>query len=200
MEKAPEDENTEDTRRIDVQKSVAEQWLIYNESGYWLSSIFLNNESGEISIYSDFGNYGYRWSKEGRGGKTLKQFLIEISLSPGNLDYVIKKLHKDVEKGLDFTSTLKSIKDDILIAFKAKHITKAEYERYLKDLGSLSETQSVLSFSYEFAGFCADLLSQMYSNDLTTLPLKIEYNEKLRLFMENVWVKFLDAIRLEGTC
>ena len=48
----------------------------------------LCEETGELSVRSDWGDGSYHWTKTGRGGRTLKDFLADRSF----VDYLVDKL------------------------------------------------------------------------------------------------------------
>lgn len=90
----------------------------------------VNEQTGELSILSDWGNWAYRWRTDSLGdGVKLTQFLLSC-----DAEYIVRKFAvegaQDLKDEIDFEGTLGTIKKCIVEARRAKEITKEDARRF----------------------------------------------------------------------
>lgn len=65
---------------MEVKRTDAKKYTM-RKDGQWLASVFIDDDVGEISIHSDWGDFWFGWYPSGRGTKTLREFLIGCDAS-----------------------------------------------------------------------------------------------------------------------
>ena len=123
----------------------------FNDSFGW-ANFTLCEETGELSIQSDWGGYSYAWT--GRGNLTLKVFLAQT-----NADYVLGKFSMggkapELADEFDFTATIRAIEtavDKWLLDQRKFHSTAARRKvaEAKKVIAAFTETSSLDEFLAE---------------------------------------------------
>lgn len=166
----------------------AEKLEIRNERGEWQATLFLDNERGQISIISQYGNFGYWWTSMGKG-RTLKQFLIGC-----DHDYIMTKFEHGQDSWFDSEATVKVIEMDIFRERRARSLSADQAREFydecsnLKEVRTASEMMSVLS---------PGMLENLYENDYMAVPYKTDHQPQTRGFMRYVWPIFIEHIKKE---
>lgn len=165
----------------------AEKWVIRDEGGHWFASIFFDNDVGDISIQSEWGNYAYAWGKSGRGTDKLTEFLVTCDDS-----YITNKFSYGLPKWLDVDKTIQKIKKELLEANLPEDIREnCEYE--IEE--HLAGIEDVKDFYWSLSCHCVTLVDEVYSGDLQSIDFHTDYQPRLREFMKQVWPRFIQAIK-----
>lgn len=75
--------------------------------GGW-AIIFLHEQTGTVAIHSDYGDWVFSWPANGRGPRTLKEFVCE-----GSYDYMAGKFTMSLRDVFDKQQTIKNIENEI---------------------------------------------------------------------------------------
>jgi hypothetical protein len=82
----------EPLKATSCEKSTGTEKYYYRFGTQGWAFMFLDEASGIVCLYTDWGNYSFSWHRPGRGDCTLKEFL--ASSSP---DYLACKFHNEKE-------------------------------------------------------------------------------------------------------
>ncbi len=165
---------------VSVTAGAAEMFTVRVDRSW--AVIFLNSGTGILSIVSDYGNYGYRWSDP---GCEFKQFLTEI-----DDDYLVNKL----SSGCDYFNSHKST-DAMLAAIAAATDLPTQDAKTLKDavdnLDSYdagSMTRSIYDYMLEGEEFAGDKHEwrERFANECIVM----EHSPQITQFVANIWSVF----------
>ncbi len=86
------------------------------------ASFTLNEDTGEVNIQSDWGNASHWWGFEGRGKRSLKDFLADRT----SVGYLVDKLCRteELKDVYDGDETLKKLKEDFRKNTRNKDLSK----------------------------------------------------------------------------
>lgn len=166
-------------------KGTADRYTIKWQGGW--AVVFLT-EDGFFSAISDYGNYSYHW---GSPGRPFKEFVIGLLDDPR---YFMCKVSK---MGFDYDTSLNNIKRDVLKARRVGDID-SEDARICMD-----EIEDNLSHRAELSEFCHGiedcfwLLTGIYGNDLSSIPLAYEYDAQVKGFVREVFPRLAEILKKE---
>lgn len=179
-------------------RSVAEKYTIYNEKGRYLATIFLDNQVGEISVQSEYGNYAYGWYKESRGTDTLKEFLVDTYKN-----YVRTKFGYDGKNDYFYVDkTISNIKKEILRLRKDKEIDKEQALDCWQEIKHMDSHHKTCQELYgQLDQWAPTTMELIYGNSPYDVPWVTGTHPQLVAFMDKVWPLFIAEIReeLKGT-
>lgn len=188
-----------------ITKSAAEKYIIRGDKISW-SVIMLDDEYGDISIQSDWGNFGYIWGPLGRGSGTLKEFLITA-----DIDYIKDKFSYPENGGKNYVyekESLNNLKKDIITARKEHQLSKKEARSIWKNLNLLDFCGDINAVYYSIEDVVQELNKWKYDIDFwKDGPWDNEYefmerivtgcSPQLTFFMNNIWPVFIQEIKKE---
>jgi len=188
---------------ISVEKKTVEKYTVRGDGLSW--SIFtLDDETGDISVQSDWGNYSYIWNCRGNG-KSLKDFLITAGVG-----YVKDKFSYPCNGGKKHVyrkESLDNFKRDIINARRdhqiPKHYARSFYEAldHLDLHGDINtvyhSVENMVSYLQDSCEL--DLFDDgPWSDDYDFMEnVVVGCSPQLNTFMEKVWPVFIDALKKE---
>lgn len=171
----------------------AEQYVVRGQ--YWLATIFLDNDSGQISVMSSWNhNYSHCWSTPGRGKESLKEFL--ITAGP---DYIMNKFSYGSERWFDHKQSLQQLKREVLAWRRNKTLDKNTARRIWDEIKDILEEDGMNSTAWYYQVNKCDELMNGYSGDFSSIPCITDYHPHLRAFMQEVWPVFIEQLKQELT-
>jgi hypothetical protein len=177
-----------------VKRTTCEKYIIYIEKGPSLATVFLDDQVGEISIQSNYGDYAYWWSKPGRGTETLKEFL-----SRTDSDYVMKKFGYGGKNDHFFPDeTTNRIKEEILKNRKDRRIDKEQARECFDEIEDMDDTCDTSSEYYgQLDRWAPTVMELIYDNSSYDIPWVNGTHPQLQAFMKEVWPLFIGQIKME---
>lgn len=116
----------------------AEAYSVRFEKNRGWAVLFLHEETGMVSIQSDYGDWAYAWPNPGRGDCTLREFLISCSE-----DYLAEKfMGRDERRLFDFERTVEAFKETILESRRELNLEKDQARGLFNDIVEMKETES----------------------------------------------------------
>lgn len=178
-----------------VKKLHADKWAVHTEDGRWMATIFMDNDTGTICVYSDWGQYGHWWGPRGRGTRTLREFLAQC-----NPEYIMDKFSYDKPHYFDEDASIRAIKKDILEARRKRDIDKEQAEDFWDivehDLDGASCTTSSEWF-YHLSMNAENIIDTLYGGVGPEVPSVHGYHPQLQAFMKECWPIFIEACKKE---
>lgn len=96
----------------------------YRLNDYDWAVVFIDEASGTVAIHSSYGEWSFCWPANGRGTRTLKEFLCYSG--SGCYDYLANKFMQGVKEEFDYEQTVKDIQDIVAEACDDKPISYPE--------------------------------------------------------------------------
>lgn len=189
---------------VTVERKTIDKYTI-RDSMHGLSwSIFtLDDEVGDLTVQSDWGNFSYVWGA--RGKQTLKEFLVSAEPS-----YIKDKFSYPDNGGKNHVyekDSLESLRMDIIRARRDHSLSKEYARAFWKSLSeldfhgdvnrvyhSIDMMQEKLDLSYDL-----DLYEDgPWSDDYDIMgKVVVGCSPQLNVFMERVWPVFIDTLKKE---
>jgi hypothetical protein len=176
--------------KIKVEKSVATRYTIRSRGDgcHWWADITVSSD-GFLNIQSDYGSYHYKW---GSFGDSFNNFLITCSPS-----YVCNKFSYDTPDVFDEEETIKVFLREILDKRKQRDLSETD----ARECWDLVEEIHGCSNENEYTTFISThtniLLSKLYNDDWSSIPLIKVTNYQLSAFMKEVWPEFVKILKQE---
>ena len=145
----------------------------FSPSGY--VTMFLDNDTGMVSMQTDWDDFSYRWGAI--GNRTLKEFLAGCDIS-----YLMGKFCSREYFDLDSTKKemLAHLKEN---EFKLSKEDIKECKHQIKELSASSPNEL-----YHILDTAAPALFELvYDNDLYEVPAHMDYKPRHIGFFEDVW-------------
>lgn len=154
--------------------------------GYEWATICIT-EGGLFLVESSYGVYGHWWSHHGR--ETFKHFLVELDRDH---DYVMGKLGRRTCFYAD--KTVVEIKRQVLEERRNQNFTKEQAREAfdIEDLIDYGTSQDL----FVQAIYDHEQLKDMYQ-DYDALPIRLEFDISLQMFMKEIFTAFVTSIRQE---
>jgi len=178
-----------------VKKTTVEKYTIRDERGQWQAHIMVDDQSGDISIQSDYGNYAYWWTARGIG-VTLKQFLLST-----NDSYVMQKFGYGGKNEHFFDDkTIDNIRAEIAEKYKQGSIDKVEALTCTLELDDIegNDHKTSTELYSTLVDQAPTLMEKIYDNNPYDIPWVSGTHPSLVAFMERVWPVFIAELKKEA--
>lgn len=175
-------------------------YYVLGDCNLWafISVISLSPGKGILNIVSDYGNYSYNWGCTGYD--LLEDFLIKISH-----DYLMDKLtyeKRDYVKYLNFEKTIKEMKRRVIESRKHGEIDKVQareaWDTIILHIEDDIYTNNPNEFLYHINdNILSDNAFWDVFGEMAFLDVYTEYHPQLKMFVEKIWVPFIDYLKEE---
>lgn len=155
-------------------------------NGRWADIVIQEGEnSGRISIASDFGSWQYYWNS---CGKPFKQFLIDLR---SNMHYVAGKMNAD--RWFDFDATIKKLKEAVLVSRRNDSIEKEKARLIYNEIKGIEKEYPSSKKYFNDLYYKSDYLSYWnYEFDAET-----DVEPQFKAFWQKAFLPFLTHLEQE---
>ena len=174
-------------KNMKITKSMVERY--YFKENWSYADIYISDD-GSLLIRSDYGDYTYKWNSF---GNDFKSFLINIGTN-----YLINKLGGSNAYVFDYNSTIKAIKDEIILSRKGI----SEISTYEAEAREIWNEINYLDLTYDKDIFYLNIINTKFyrllcNNDPTYIPCRNIINPQLNSFINEIWSYFIEELKKE---
>lgn len=178
--------------------------ITIREPGRWWAIFTLDEDFGDISIQSDYGNWAYTWSKSGRGKGTLSEFLKDTGI-----DYLMNKFCMDKPDARRYffgEETKRAMKAQVIKA--RRHRSDHTYEQVNKEearsaWNTIEEADTTTAHQFVHMLDGCEGIKKIWGEEYWYDPPVITgYEPALTTFFKEVWpifIRYLNGEQVSGT-
>lgn len=169
------------------------------EPGRWWAIFTFDDEFGDISIQSDYGNWAYTWSVQGRGKEKLSDFLISTGT-----DYLMNKFCMDKPDARNYffaEETKREMKKEIIKARRKRadrtlESVDREEAREAWDTVENADSTTAQQFVHDLGD--SEAVKKIWGEDYWyDPPILTGYEPALVIFFKTIWPLFIKHLKGE---
>ncbi|KKL05566.1 hypothetical protein LCGC14_2604740 [marine sediment metagenome] len=161
-----------------VRKSVCDKYNVHLPKGQGWALITVCEADGSVGIISDYGNWGYFWSRH--GCESLKHFLIGID------EWYSWEKFTGGKKEYNHEKTLERVKEEIVSLRKENTITRVEAREMVDELKWMKNKHDL---------YRSDILGEKISEIYEIFHY--DHDHAFVMFHERLWTVFVEHLKEE---